>query len=110
MDSLGATTSYRESTAKKTERPPKWRTFYGSGFKMVPSGVLDADGKPTGYRVVQEWTAQPGEVITSRGGQKYMVHPDHSLRTIDTNDQQRTKDMDGHDEGSVQASAPESQV
>jgi hypothetical protein len=84
LDSLGATTSYDEPTSMPTPRPPAWSDFYGWDLALEADegAILTSDGGPSKLRLVKRFTANPGDIINSRGGQSYMVRQDHSLRKI----------------------------
>lgn len=88
---LDATTSYHEPVTPRTPRYRGQTTFYGwqLALQAKKGAVLDADGKPTQFELVKQFSAQPGEIITSKGNKRtgapltqYMVQPDHSLRRI----------------------------
>lgn len=84
LDALSATTTYNEPVTPRTPRVRPSTDFYGSKLALVPdeSKLLGSDGKPTAFKLERQWTAQPGEIITDRRGQKYSVRPDHSLRKL----------------------------
>jgi hypothetical protein len=77
--------------ARKSPRHVAWRPIYGSFLAIVPAKntILDADGKPTQFDLVRQWTHQPGEIVESKqrrrtGEQprRYIVQTNHSLVTI----------------------------
>lgn len=91
LTALDATTTYREPLTARTPRYKGASVLYGSklALKQKPGSLLDADGKPTQFALTVEWSAQPGEIISSRGNRRtgapvtrYMVRPDHSLGAI----------------------------
>ena len=92
---LEATTSYdtelKENITLKPnhEKPPQWRLFYQYGPILVADekSVLDASGKATGYKldtkaVANNRSVQPGEIVTSGNGQRYMVQLNGSIRKL----------------------------
>jgi len=92
---LEATTSYdtelkENITLKPNHEPtPKWRRFYQFGPTLVEdsSGVLDAEGKPTSLKleikhVAYDKGVQPGDIISSGNGRRYMVQPNGSIRRL----------------------------
>ena len=93
---LEATTSYdtdlkENISLKPNHDKPKtaWRLFYQHGPVLVAdeSSVLDAEGKPTGFKLEVKHVAydkgvQPGTIIESGNGRKYMVQPNGSIRKI----------------------------
>ena len=88
LEALGATTTYAEREPRRREKLPQTE-LYGSHFELKPNGLYDGEGKPTGHTIVRVFSAQPGEIVTSRGGThtnapltRYMVRPDRSLRKI----------------------------
>jgi hypothetical protein len=90
LDSLGATTSYAQREPRRRVKLP-WRALYGwqLAFTAKKGSVLDADGKPTQIELVKKFTAEPGDIVTSRASvrtgapaRRYMVRADRSLRAI----------------------------
>ena len=88
QDALSATTTYSPREPRRRVKVP-WRPLYGSYIALEADGVLGADGKPTGVKLVRKWTHQPGDIVegnvkshTDAPLKRYMVRPDHSLRAI----------------------------
>lgn len=99
---LEATTSYvdllegLDRSWPNYEEPPKWHRFYQHGPVLVydDKSILDADGKPTGIKLVirsicYDAAVNPGDIIESRSRThtkalpiKYMVQPHGSIRRI----------------------------
>ena len=81
-----------EPVKKKERKAPRHTPssfFYGWRLAMEATGLLDAEGKPTGFNIVRKFSHQPGDVIVSRGSKstngarvRYMVQPNHSLKRI----------------------------
>lgn len=94
LTGLDATTSYNEPLTARTPRYKGATTLYGWQLALTPdtSKLLGPDGKPTAFMLTRQWTAQPGEIVTSRQlernadgdlrARRYMVRPDRSLRRI----------------------------
>lgn len=88
LDSLGATTSYAQRTPRRREKLP-WRALYGGQLAFTGDGLLDAEGKHTGIKLVMKWTHEPGEIVESASrartgapARRYMVRADRSLGAI----------------------------
>jgi hypothetical protein len=93
---LEATTSYvdlKEGLDRNwpcyDDKRNRWRRFYQHGPVLMAneSGILGCDEKPTGLVMViksvcYDKEAQPGEIITSGNGKRYMVREDGSLRKV----------------------------
>ena len=92
---LEATTSYATdlkeniSLIPNHDKPPAWRLFYQHGPVLVQdeSSVLDAEGKPTGFKLEVKHVAydkgvQPGTIINSGNGRTYLVQLNGSLRRV----------------------------
>lgn len=92
---LDATTNYAEPKENLIRKPNhersqnKWRPFYSYGPMLVmdKDSVLDADGNPTSVKleikaVSHNRGVQPGEIIESGNGRKYIVQPNGSIRKI----------------------------
>lgn len=88
---LEATTSYSNepkdnlNTYPNHEAKPAWRRFYQFGPILEMGGLLDADGKPTELKLAvkhisYDQSVQPGSIITSASGRKYIVQINGSLR------------------------------
>ena len=90
---LDATTSYDTDLKENLtnypnhDKQPKWRRFYQFGPVLVSdeTSVMDADGTPTNLKlaikaVAYDQSVQPGDIIQSGNGQRYLVQPNGSLR------------------------------
>jgi hypothetical protein len=99
---LEATTSYvdlkegLDRSWPNYDDTPKWQRFYQHGPVIMAneSGILNAEGKATGFKieiksVAYDKEVQPGEIIQCRGGKRtgevatrYMVQTNGSLKRI----------------------------
>ena len=85
---LDATTTYdsTENRDRSAEQDlPKWRTFYQYGPVLVENEKVLAPEEQTTYHIARKHVAhnqsvQPGDIISSGNGQRYLVQPNGSLR------------------------------
>ena len=87
---LEATTTYAEVRGQKDpeDQKPKWRNFYSHGWALVADesavsqDMSQVPVRPMKLMLHGNQRVQPGEIITSGNGVKYMLRPDGSIRKI----------------------------
>jgi hypothetical protein len=85
IDALAAPQTTRSEPRPERRRANKrvpWRTVYGWQLSLVPDGLLGPDDKPTGFKLVKQFTHEADTIIETGAGRtarKYMVQPNCSL-------------------------------